>query len=159
MPQSERAVTAWRFFPLAIVGGIGLTVVVNAAMIWSAIATFPGRAGRDGFELSNKYNLVLDRQALQSDLGWSVAASVEPDGRPTLRVTDATGQAFPGSRVTAVATRPLGDRHTTDLVFGDHGGGRFIADRALALPGQWELSVTATAGERILTVTRRVHVP
>lgn len=159
MPQTARAVTAWRFFPLAIVGGIGLTVVVNAAMIWSAIATFPGRAGRDGFELSNKYNLVLDRQALQSNLGWSVAASVSPQGRPLLRVTDATGQAFPGTLVAAVATRPLGDRHATELVFADHGDGRFVADQVLALPGQWDLAVTATAGERTLTITRRVHVP
>ncbi len=35
----------WRFFPLAVVAGLGLVVVVNAGMVYAALHTLP-RAGR-----------------------------------------------------------------------------------------------------------------
>jgi len=159
MHESETSRSPWRFFPLAIAGGIGLTVAVNVTMIWSAVATFPGKAGRDGFDLSNRYNMVLDHEARQAALGWSVRAQADAQGRPVLTVTDAAGQPFPSARVDAVASRPLGTERATPLVFIDHGAGRFVADQALTLPGQWDLAITAATGGRSMTVTRRVHVP
>lgn len=159
MRASDGATSAWRFFPLAIIGGIGLTVAVNATMVWSAVATFPGKAGRDGFELSNRYNAVLDQEARQAKLGWSVRAEADAKGRPVLTVTDASGQPFGAARVEAIASRPLGAEQTTPLVFVDHGGGRFVADQALGLSGQWDLTITTATGGRGITVTRRVHVP
>lgn len=159
MRKTETATSAWRFFPLAIVGGIGLTVAVNMAMVWSAVATFPGKAGRDGFELSNRYNAVLDREARQAALGWTVRAQADAKGRPVLTVTDASGQPFATARVEAIASRPLGAEQATALAFTDHGAGRFVADQPLGLSGQWDLAITASTGGRAVTVTRRVHVP
>lgn len=159
MDDQPTARTAWRFFPLAIVGGIGITVAVNAAMIWSALATFPGKAGRDGFELSNRYNMVLQREQGQATIGWSVRASLDPKGRAMVTLTDAETRPLSNAKVTAVATRPLGAQRATDLVLTDQGGGRYLADLALDAPGQWDLSIIATASGQSLTVTRRVHMP
>lgn len=159
MNDRPTARTAWRFFPLAIAGGIGLTVAVNAAMIWSAVATFPGKAGRDGFELSNRYNAVLRREDAQSTIGWSVRASLDPRRRTALTLTDARADPIGNAIVTAVATRPLGAERATDLVFTDQGNGHYLSDLVLDLSGQWDLSIIASAGGQTLTVTRRVHVP
>ena len=49
----------WRFFPLAVVAGLGIVVVVNAGMIYAALSTFPGQAGEGDFALSNHYDCLL----------------------------------------------------------------------------------------------------
>ncbi len=161
MRDANHAASAWRFFPLAIIGGLGVTIAVNGGMIWSAIATFPGKAGRDGFELSNRYNQVLDQEALQARLGWLVRARIDTAGRPELTVTDTTGQPLPGLKIEAIAARPLGDEQRTPLLFIDHGAGRFVADQPLPAAGQWDLTIAARGGTtgRDLRVTRRVHMP
>jgi nitrogen fixation protein FixH len=39
---------------------MGVVVAVNAGMIFAALASFPGKAGSDSFDLSNQYDAVLD---------------------------------------------------------------------------------------------------
>lgn len=159
MQQAQTARSAWRFFPFAIVGLLVVTVAVNGAMIWQALATFPGQAGRDGFALSNRYNMVLQRADAQASLGWTLRSAVDPKGRTTLTLTDANGQPLNGAHVAATAERPLGAPHATALVFTDHGGGQYVADLVLQASGQWDLAIDVRSGGNTLTVTRRVHVP
>lgn len=159
MSDQATARSGWRFFPLAIVGGLGLVVAVNGAMIWQAVATFPGKAGRDGFALSNRYNMVLQRQDDQAAIGWIVRTSVDAKGRPAMTLADTDGTPLTGAKINAVAERPVGEARATPLLFVDHGAGRYIADAALEASGQWDVSITAQSGGRTMTVTRRVHVP
>jgi nitrogen fixation protein FixH len=39
--------SAWRFYPLALIGALGFVILVNVAMAYTAIKTFPGDAVRD----------------------------------------------------------------------------------------------------------------
>lgn len=159
MHDEPSARSGWRFFPLAIVGGLGLVVAVNGVMIWQALATFPGKAGRDGFALSNRYNMVLQRQDDQATIGWVVRSSVDAKGRASVMLGGMDGAPLVGAKIEGVAERPVGDARSTPLAFIDQGAGHYVADVALDAPGQWDIAVTAQAGGRTMTVTRRVHVP
>jgi nitrogen fixation protein FixH len=144
---------------LAVIGGIGLTMVVNGAMIWQAIATFPGKAGRDGFELSNRYNAVLERERDQAAIGIAVRARVDSRHRAVVTLIDAAGRPLPGLPVAGTAERPVGDPRTTLLAFADQGDGSYVADLPLDAPGQWDVTIEANSRSRQVTVTRRLHVP
>ena len=159
MQQPPTAQTGWRFFPLAIIGGLGLVVAVNGLMIWQALATFPGEAGRDGFALSNRYNMVLERSDQQAALGLTVRSEVDAKRHPVVILSDLAGQPLAGARIAATAERPLGAARPTTLAFADQGGGRYVADLALDAAGQWDVLITAETDGKTLTVTRRVHVP
>jgi len=39
--------TAWRFFPLVLIGALFFVILVNIGMAYTAIRTFPGDAIRD----------------------------------------------------------------------------------------------------------------
>ncbi len=151
--------SAWRLFPWAVAAGMGVVVLVNGTMIWSALDTFPGKAGRDGFELSNRYNTVLERVAEQAHLHWSVAATSDAKGHPVLTLTDANGAPLIGARIEGTAERPVGEDRRETVVFNEKGGGRYVGDIALDLRGQWDVLITARANGHTLTTTRRIVVP
>lgn len=152
--------SAWNLFPWAIVAGMLVVVAVNAGMIFSALQTFPGKAGRDGFDLSNRYNKVIDRVQEQAALGWTILADVDAKSRPTVRLTvSAAGTPLVNPRVLAVARRPVGDPLDTDLMFEHVGNGRYVADTPLAIPGQWDLMLKVTSQTKELMTTRRVIAP
>jgi len=108
----------WRFFPLAIVAGLGVVVGVNVVMVYAALHSFPGQAGNEG-----------------------------RDGAP-LR----------GASVAASAERPLGAPETQSLVFHESDAGRYVADTALPVAGQWEMTLSASFGGHDIAATRRVVV-
>jgi nitrogen fixation protein FixH len=148
----------WRHFPLAIVAGLGLVVVVNAGMVYAALHSFPGQAGDEGFALSNHYDAVLEREQREASLGWAVEARVDSMGRPEVRVTDHDGLPLRGVSMAASAERPLGAPERRSLVFSEIATGSYVADGTLPTPGQWELTLSASLGGHDMAVTRRVIV-
>lgn len=148
----------WNWFPRAIIGGMALAVIANAAMVFCALHTFPGQAGGDGFDVSNSYNRVLDVAQRQAVLGWNVRVGADSAGRAVVALTDRTGNPLLGARVQAIAERPLGAPQTTQLQFHEASAGRYVANAALNTPGQWELAVTAEADGRDLVATRRLVI-
>ncbi len=150
--------SAWRLFPWVIVGGMSIVVAVNAVMITTALTTFPGNAGRDGFGLSNRYNIVLDRVANQNALGWTVTASTDTDARAVLVLSTEDGAPIVGARIAATAQRPLGPLNRTDLSFSEIDRGRYRSAGQLPLPGQWDLTVTIDADSHAHTSTQRIVV-
>jgi nitrogen fixation protein FixH len=150
--------SSWGYFPLAVVGGLGLVVAVNAGLIFAAIQTFPGKAGDEGFALSNHYDAVLEREQREAALGWSLAAQTDEAGRPVITLTDRAGRPLRGASVSAAAERPLGAADTQRLAFRESGSGHYVADASLPASGQWELTVSASADGHDLAATRRVIV-
>jgi nitrogen fixation protein FixH len=148
----------WRFFPWWVAGCMSVVIAVNAYMAWSALHTFPGQAGRDGFDLSNRYDSVIARVQQQAALGWTVRALADETGHPVLALTDATGAPLAGAAVDATAERPLGDPLTTHLAFQEAAPGRYAADETLPAKGQWDVMLTVTAQGRDVTTTRRIVV-
>lgn len=150
--------SGWRFFPAVVIGGMLVVMSVNGGMIYAAIGSFPGKAGADGFDLSNHYNTVLDARAQQNALGWSLQADADANRRPVLVLTDPTGAPLADATVTAVAERPVGAAHTTRLAFQQVAPGRYLADVPLVAPGQWDLHLAAHAVGHDVAVTRRILV-
>ncbi len=83
--------TVWRWFPLGLITAMGFAFAVNGYMVYTALRSFPGTAGTDGFDLSNDYRRVLQAAAQQSALGWRIESSLDENRRPILHLTDRAG--------------------------------------------------------------------
>lgn len=137
---------------------MGVVIAVNIAMVSFALHTFPGQAGSDGFDLSNHYDEVLARVQHEAALGWSARVLPGDAGRPVLVLTDRSGAPLRDAVVVGTAERPLGPPETTRLVFRADAAGRYVADAALTMPGQWELQLSVGAQGHTIVATRRVVV-
>jgi nitrogen fixation protein FixH len=151
--------SAWRFFPLGVIGAMALVVAVNAGMVYAALHSFPGAAeGDEGFALSNHYDVVLERAQREAALGWTVAAQADEAGRAVVTLADRMGAALRGATVGATAERPLGAPEARALTFHEVRLGTYVADAVLPMKGQWELTLTASEQGQKMAVTRRVIV-
>ena len=91
--MSDKA-TAWRLFPWAIGLGLGTVIAVNGYMVASALRSFPGGArGGEGFDLSNRYNAVIEQTKERAAVGWQAVASVRADNRPVVLLIVTTPRA------------------------------------------------------------------
>jgi nitrogen fixation protein FixH len=146
----------WRWFPWALIGALGVVIVVNFGMVWAALHTFPGVAQTDVFDESNKYDAVLAEAKKEAALGWTVKAAAT-ETWATVSLTDRAGAPMTGVQVTATALRPLGPDHSAALTFREVSPGTYHAETALG-NGQWDLRVTIATGGKTLHTTRRVVV-
>jgi nitrogen fixation protein FixH len=147
----------WRWFPAWLIGSMALTFGVNAYLVYTAVSSFPGEAGRDGFDLGNDYARVLKVATAQAALGWQVETTVDQARHPLLRVTDRTGRPLGTAAMDVQAERPVGPAGTTALRFSPGQDGSFKADTDLDR-GQWDLLVTVRADGQVYTTTRRLVV-
>jgi nitrogen fixation protein FixH len=148
----------WKLFPLAIIAGLGVVVLVNVGMVYAALHSFPGKAGDEDFALSNRYDAVLEREQREASLGWTVVARTDVGGVPEITLADRDGSPLRGAVVAATAERPLGAPERRALVFHEAEHGRYVADASLPEAGQWELTLSASFGGHDLAATRRVIV-
>lgn len=146
----------WHFFPWYIAGGMGVVLLVNAVMVWLAIASFPGLATRHGFDTSNSYDRVLQAAQQQAALGWTVQHGLE-DFRPVVTLSGPDGAPLAGAYLAATAERPVGTAATVSLVFHATAPGRFEADAPLDL-GRWDIDLTVTADGHTYRTVRRLVV-
>jgi nitrogen fixation protein FixH len=150
--------SAWSSFPLWIVAGLGLVVLVNAGMVYAALHSFPGKAGDEDFALSNRYDAVLEREQREAALGWIIVAQTDDAGRPEVRLIDRDGTPLHGALVAGSAERPLGAPETQSMEFREVATGRYVADAVLPALGQWELTLSASVDGHDIAATRRVIV-
>lgn len=150
--------SAWRFFPVWVAGSMGVVIAVNIFMAYTAIHTFPGKAGGDGFDLSNRYNAVIDHAKAQAALGWAIAASANGERQPVVALADAQGKPITGARVAGSAMRPLGLDDKTVMAFHEVAPGRYVGEAPLVMIGQWELLLTASAQGHDVSAARRIVV-
>jgi nitrogen fixation protein FixH len=140
----------WQWFPVAIIAALVTVFLVNAVMVKLALDTFPGATKGEVFDVSNRYDRILDRARQEAALGWTVDIGVM-EGRPVV-----TLNAPPQATIEATAERPVGPPERTTLVFTSTGARR-VADTVLA-PGQWDVMVTIADGEHTLHTEKRVIV-
>lgn len=147
----------WRFFPHILGLAMGLVFAVNFYFIYVAMNSFPGAAGADGFDLSNRYDRVLQTAAEQTALGWHVQAETDAARRPVLHLLDRAGQTLANVTVQAHAVRPLGPEEPINLEFNPAGAGIWQSNTTL-FSGQWDLFLTVHAGSRQYSTTQRLVV-
>ena len=148
----------WRWFPGGLIAVMSLVFMVNFYMIYAATSTFPGDAGKDGFDLSNNYDRVLATAATQAALGWRVEALLDTAHHPVLRLSGSDGAPMANALIDARAERPVGPTEVTALRFAQAEGGAWVADSSLD-HGQWDVLLTVHTGDRSLSATRRLVVP
>jgi nitrogen fixation protein FixH len=156
MPR--RAGSLWRLFPLAVIVAMSVVVAVNAGLVYAALYSFPGKAGDEGFDLSNHYDAVLERAQREAALGWTMLAQTDEAGLPMVTLTGRDGSPLRGASVAATAERPLGALATHRLAFHETSPGRYVAGTALTPAGQWDLTLSASTDGRGMTATRRIIV-
>ena len=158
LPEPLRR-SPWRLFPWAVAAGMLVVIAVNGGMVCAALWSFPGQAGDEGFELNNHYDAVLAQAERQAALGWTIAARADEASRMVVvTLSDRGGAPLLGAVITATAERPLGAARTRRLGFRELGGGRYVADTALPVPGQWDVMVAASAQGHDVAATRRIVV-
>lgn len=150
--------SAWRFFPFAIVGALGIVVAVNVAMAVLAHRSAPGLAVQGAFATSNAYGAIQQEARRQVSLGWNLAVALR-DGRLEAVLTGPGGAALPGARLAATAARPVGEAAPVPLAMADQGAGRFLSAEPLAGEGQWDVLFVATHDGRSFRHTRRIQLP
>jgi nitrogen fixation protein FixH len=154
-PDAQRSL--WRLYPYALAAFLGVVMLVNFGMAWTALRTFPGVATADVFDHSNSYDQVLAAATREAALGWSMQAELD-QGRPVVVLAGPDGQPLTGARIAGHAKRALGADDTVDLTFQPTTPGRFVAGQALAGPAQWDLLLVASRDGRSLHATRRVVI-
>jgi nitrogen fixation protein FixH len=151
--------SAWRYFPWIIAAGMSVVVAVNIGMVTFALRTFPGKApGGEGFDLSNRYNAVIERVHRETTLGWAIGADADARGHPVLVMTGADHAPLVHARIVATAERPVGNSMRVSVEFAETIPGQYVSDESLPLQGQWELLLTASVGGHDVTATRRIVV-
>jgi nitrogen fixation protein FixH len=148
--------TIWSFFPWFVTAAMSVVVAVNVGMAYTALHTFPGDAGSDGFDLSNHYDQVLARVAREAVLGWTARVELDAARHPVVLLTDRSGGELSGVSIAAKVERPLGDPRVATARFTEVSPGRYVGLISLDEPGQWDVQFIARAGEREFIATRRV---
>ena len=149
--------TAWRFFPWYLSAAILLVVAVNAAMITTAVNSFPGKVGRNGFDLSNQYNGVLAAAERARALGWTVSLAAE-GGALRLELSDGAGAPLSHAAVRGEIRRPVGVAEAQALAFAPAADGSLRAPLAAIGPGQWDVTLTIETASEIMRLTRRLSL-
>ena len=150
--------SAWRLFPFAIAGGLGLVVAVNIGMAVMAHRTAPGLAVQGSFATSNAYGRIQQEARNQVTLGWSLDIT-QQDGRMMVRLSAADGSPLPAAHLSATASRPMGEAAPLTLAMFETTPGQFRSDIALPGQGQWDVTFVAISNGRSFRHTRRVLVP
>ena len=150
--------SAWRLFPFAVVGGLGVVVAVNLTMAVLAYRSAPGLAVQGSFATSNAYGHIQAEARRQVSLGWSLDVTLR-DGRVETRLAGANGAPLPGGRLRATAARPVGDGVSLTLEMLETAPGQFRSDIALPGKGQWDVLFVATSEGRSFRHTRRIVAP
>jgi nitrogen fixation protein FixH len=154
--MASHAADPWRRFPLWLGLAMAAVFAVNGLMVYTAVVSFPGEAGTDGFDLGNRYDAVLAADAAQRSLGWSVQAAAEA-GRPVIRLAAPAGP-LAGAVLTGSAERPVGPREMRVLDFRETAPGRYEAASPLPGAGQWDLRLHVRHQEHDMLLTRRLVV-
>lgn len=144
---------------LAALAFFGVIAAVNGGMIYFAVSTFSGIETENAYLRGLAYNETLQAAERQEALGWTV--SFQPrqlEGRQVAleaSFRDRHGRPLDELEVQVGLSRPTHQGYDHDLVLAASGGGRYSADAALPLAGQWDLRLRAQRGGKALYSTEQ----
>lgn len=142
----ERRITG-RHVLFAMLAFFGVVIATNAVFVVLALDTWTGLSTDDAYRRGLDYNTVLRAAEDQRALGWTGEVSFDPadDGRGTLaaRFTDRNGDVLDHLAVRAEVRRPTHEGHDREVVLERSGPGRYRAELALPLRGQWDVRLHA----------------
>lgn len=152
-----------RLIPWIFVAAFVIVAAVNVTMIVFAETTFTGVTSEHPYEEGVTYNKVLAEGRREAKLGWradvAFAAKTKDEIKLAVTLRDREGGALTGAAVAARFVRPTTIGFDYDVALTETGSGVYEAAPRLALPGQWELVITATYDGALYHKTQRVFVP
>lgn len=151
-----------RWIPWTIVAGFAIVIAVNGALIYFAMSTFTGVETDRHYERGLAYNQTIAAAEAETARGWRLEPVFESRGpgvgRLTVVFADRDGAPLSGAVVRAYFVRPTQAGHDVDVPLTERGGGRYAADVALPLAGQWDLRVVAERQDAIQQARQRVFL-
>lgn len=152
-----------RLIPWMFVLGFLVVILVNASMVYVALASFSGLVTDRPYDRGRAYNATLDARARQDALGWTTRFALDAQGDGTQRllveVTDPAGTPVAGATVEATLMRPVERGHDRAVALSERGAGRYAGTVALDLSGLWEARIVVQRGADRFAAIKRVMVP
>jgi len=117
---------------------------VNAFMMYSAFRTMPGLdAGRNGYDVSQRYNGEIRAAAAQDALGWKATAELSR-GSASVQFLDRTGLPVEGLTVEVSLLHPTSRQLDRALALRPQGSGMHAATFEPLGAGAWDMVITAS---------------
>lgn len=160
-PSVDRGSGRGGLIPWIFVGGMLLVILVNGALVYYAVSSFTGLATNDAYDKGLAFNHTVAAVDAQAARGWQVEVSTRvAGGRLDLAADfrDRAGTPLDGMTVEGYLVRPTSAGHDRAIRLAALGDGRYGAETALPLPGEWLLTVAARRGDETWQSTRRVHL-
>lgn len=150
------------WIPWAFVGFFGVVFAVNAVLVTIALDSFNGMSIEGAYDRGIAYNQVLVEREAQKALGWRPSLAFEQEGEGfgtlDLRLEDAKGYPLKGADVLVELRRPAEDGHDLEVAMVEASPGRYEAEVALPLAGQWDARVRVEHSRGSLRVDERLFV-
>lgn len=140
-----------RWWPVAIIMVLGITVVANLALFWAASHDPSFAAEPDYYHRAVTWDSTVAQQARNAALGWHVAASIQSprdDGAAvvTVELDDRAGTPIDGAAVRVDASHNASAGRIVSIELVPAGGGLYQGTIPRAAAGFWRLELTATHG-------------
>lgn len=137
-------------------------VALEVWFVTLANRSFTGVVTDDAYAIGLNYNEVLAQREAERRLGWTTAIAFEQggdlDGRLTLSVRDADGQALVADEVRATAERMSRFPQIQTVRFERQSDGEYRADLAVPLAGRWFIRARIERGGQAIQVIEEVDV-
>ncbi|MCO4055002.1 MAG: FixH family protein [Bosea sp.] len=152
-PEKSFTLTGWHVLS-GFIAFFVTVVSVNGFMMYSAISTMPGLdAGRNGYEVSQRYNGEIEAAAAQQARGWTGELELvrsEAGANALIRFTDSTGAPIDGLQVELKLLHPTSRQLDHVVMLTPGASGVYAARIDGVTVGIWDASLTATrGGERL----------
>jgi nitrogen fixation protein FixH len=144
--SSKGRAPGW-WYPWIFVGFFFITVAVNGTLVFYALNSWTGLETQHYWERGAAYNAAIEGARDQQKRGWQVVIEFQAadlkSARMAVSLKDHSGNILDGARVTAELVRPTSEGHDFTVELPGQGQGRYTAEFALPLPGQWDIRVVA----------------
>lgn len=150
-----------RWIPWVFVAAFGVVFLANGALVYLGAKSWTGLETEDPYEKGIAYNRALAGARDQAARGWQLAADFAgraADGRLTVSLRDRDGQPLTGARVRVLFVRPTHEGFDREAALAALGAGRYGADIALPLAGQWDLRLLVSHDGASHQAVRRLHI-
>lgn len=130
-----------------LVAAFGLVLLANGTFVYLALSSWTGLSTDDPYRRGLAYNETLAAAAAQRALGWRAEIEATPTGGGTARIAarfvDRRARPLEDLTVTATLRRPTHEGYDRTFALPHGGAGRYAAEAALPLNGQWEVRIEA----------------
>jgi nitrogen fixation protein FixH len=150
MARGKPRQAGW-WIPWVFVGGFVVVIGANAGMVAAAFATFTGLTTKNYYRRGLAYNKEIEAEREQRRRGWKATLRLVPTGQRKGRLiasfADRAGTGLLSLDVAVRMVRPTSAGHDFSTVLKPLGDGRYVADIAFPLPGQWRAELLARRGK------------